>query len=215
MLCKGAIFDMDGILFDTERLYQETWKELADERGIDLGTDYTKTITGTSGEHMRQIVSRFYQVEDSSIIIEECLKRMRKKLSVCVPLKAGVQEILEFFRERDVRIAVASSSFREEIEGNLKKSGLESYFEKVISGTELEHGKPAPDIFLYAANALGLKPEECYVFEDSSNGVRAGHAAGCVTIMIPDLIEPTSEITALCSKVCSDFYQVRKIIENE
>lgn len=212
MRCKGAIFDMDGILFDTERVYQETWRELADERGIDLGPTFTKTITGTSGEHMQQIIKNYYQTERAAEVIEECLRRVREKLSVHVPIKAGVPEILEHFRKNGIKTAVASSSYMDQIEANLKTSGLVDYFTVVVSGTELEHGKPAPDIFLHAAHMLGLRPEECYVFEDSANGVRAGYAAGCVTVMIPDLIEPKEEIVSLCSKVCTDFYQVMSTV---
>ena len=111
-------------------------------------------------------------------------------------------------------MAVASSSLKHQLDANLIKSGLIDYFDEVVSGTELKHGKPAPDIFLHAADMLGYKPEECYVFEDSANGIRAGHAAGCVTVMIPDLIAPTPEIESLCTKVCSDFYQVKDDIIN-
>lgn len=209
MACKGAIFDMDGILFDTEKVYQETWRELAQERGIDLGDTFTKTITGTSGKHMQDIIEQYYQTADGLPIIEECMKRVRQKLDVHVPVKKGVPEILEYFRGQGVKMAVASSSFKNQIQANLTKSGLAEYFDEVISGTELKRGKPAPDIFIHAAECLGYAPDECYVFEDSANGIRAGHAAGCVTIMIPDLIEPTEEIVSLCAKVCRDFFEVK------
>lgn len=122
---------------------------------------------------------------------------MREKLSVHVPVKAGVHEILDFFKKQGVHMAVASSSLKEQIEANLIKSGIRDYFTEIVSGTEVEHGKPAPDIFLYATKKIGYAPEECYVFEDSKNGVKAAHAAGCKTIMIPDLIEPIPAIVPL------------------
>ena len=107
----GAIFDMDGVLFDTERVYQQTWHELAGERQINLGSGFLKAITGTNGERMRRVVEEYYQVSDGLAVMEECMKRMREKLAAHIPVKDGVPEILHFFREQGVRMAVASSSW--------------------------------------------------------------------------------------------------------
>lgn len=96
------------------------------------------------------------------------------------------------------------------IENNLRVAGIEDYFTAVVSGSQVEHGKPAPDIFLYAAERLCLAPEDCYVFEDSFNGIRAGVAAGCFTIMIPDLFEPTDEIRQLVAGVYKNFEEVQQ-----
>lgn len=206
----GAIFDMDGVLFDTERIYQQTWHELAEERGIKLGGGFLKAITGTNGDRMRRLVETYYQASDGTAIVEECMKRMREKLSASVPVKIGVREILGFFREHGVEMAVASSSFPQQIEANLQKAGIREYFDAVVSGMEVKHGKPAPDIFLCAAEQIGCRPEECFVFEDSENGIRAGHAAGCITVMIPDLIEPSDAIRPYCFRICRDFFEVRE-----
>ena len=210
----GAIFDMDGVLFDTERIYQQTWHELAEEQGIKLGSGFLRAITGTNGERMRRVVEEHYQVSDGAAVAEECMKRMQEKLSECVPVKDGVREILAFFRERGVRMAVASSSSHEQIEANLAGAGIRAYFEAVVSGTEVEQGKPAPDIFLRAAEQIGCRPEECFVFEDSENGVRAGHGAGCITVMIPDLIEPSDQVRPYCSWICRDFFEVRERVNS-
>lgn len=214
MKCKGVIFDMDGVLFDTERVYQETWHEIAAERQMVLDSGFLKAITGTSGATMLKVVEQFYHVSDGAEIISQCMKRIQEKLSVHVPLKKGVREILEFFREENMRIAIASSSSREQIESNLGMTGLCGYFDEIVSGREVAHGKPAPDIFLRAAEMIGCRPEECFVFEDSANGVKAGNAAGCVTIMVPDLIAPSPEIEAYCSKICPDLGQAMEEIKN-
>lgn len=213
MKFKAAIFDMDGVLFDTERLYQETWKELAMERNISLGDSFLMAISGTNGSFMKRTIEKYYQVSDGTEIMETCMVRMRQKLEAHVPVKKGVYEILEYLHGIGMRIAVASSSSVMQIEANLRRSGIRDYFAEIVSGTEVEHGKPSPDIFLLAAKRLGFRSEECLVFEDSENGVKAGHQAGCFTIMIPDLIEPGEEMRALCSEIYPDFLKVREEIE--
>lgn len=204
---------MDGVLFDTERLYQETWKELAGERSIRLEDCFLMAISGTNGIYMKQVIEQYYHVSDGTAIMEECMERMQKKLAEHVPVKKGVFEILEYFHSFGMRLAVASSSSEKQIEANLLKSGIRNYFSQIVSGAEVTYGKPSPDIFLLAAEKIGCRPEECLVFEDSENGVKAGHQAGCFTIMIPDLIEPNDETKALCSKVYPDFLRVREEME--
>lgn len=215
MKYKGAIFDMDGVLFDTERLYQETWKELAEERGIRLDDEFAMAVSGTNGGYMKRVIEQYYQVPDGSVIVEECMKRMEEKLEEHVPVKKGVREILEYYWQIGMRLAVASSSSIKRIEANLIKSGIRKYFSEIVSGTEVKRGKPCPDIFILAARKIDCKLEECLVFEDSENGVRAGHAAGCFTVMIPDLIEPSAEIMQMCSKIYPDFIRVRLELEKD
>lgn len=211
---KGAIFDMDGFLFDTERVYQQTWQELAQERNVELGSDFPRAISGTNGKYMCRVIEAYYHVADGSAIMEECMERIREKLSVHVPVKKGVHEILEFFQKKGLRMAVASSSTAEQIASNLKKAGIRRYFDAVVSGTEVRCGKPEPDIFLLVAERIGCEPGQCFVFEDSENGIKAGHAAGCVTVMVPDLFEASPGILPYCAKICQDFLQAEKEIRD-
>ena len=213
MIYRGAIFDMDGVLFDTERVYQQTWSEIARECGVILEKDFVHAISGTNGKRMNAVLEEYYHVEDGAIIANECMKRMREKLISDVPVKTGAYEILRFFREQEVKIAVASSSSSKQIRFNLQKADMEQFFDEIISGTEVKKGKPEPDIFQYAARKLGCEPKMCYVFEDSENGVKAGYAAGCRTIMVPDLTEPTEEIKKYCSDISEDLLQALKKIE--
>ena len=113
----------------------------------------------------------------------------------------GACEILTYLAERGVKLAVASGSPKSIIETNLLCSGITSCFDVVISGFEVANGKPAPDIFFAAAAKLGFLPEDCYVFEDSINGALAGIAAGCTTVMIPDLMNPTPELVQKCAGI--------------
>ncbi len=213
MQYKGAIFDMDGVLFDTERIYQETWQEIAARQDITLDGSFLRAISGTNGAYMCRVIEKYYHVPDGKDIMERCMEQVRQKLSVYVPMKKGVRDILDYFRKNDIGIAVASSSAVQQIEANLQMSGIRDYFSVIVSGLEVNQGKPEPDIFLLAAKRLHCAPEECFVFEDSENGIRAGYAAGCFTVMVPDLLEASSEIQPYCRKICSDLEQaVREII---
>ena len=212
MKYKGAIFDMDGLLFDTELVFQQLWQEIAGERGVVLGDDFVKAISGTNGKYMCGVIENYYHVPDGTAIMNECMGRMRERLSAHVPVKKGVHEILDFFQKKGIRMAVASSSSIEQIKSNLKLAGIQGYFAAIVSGAEVKCGKPAPDIFLCAAERIGCGPEQCFVFEDSENGIRAGRAAGCITVMVPDLIEASSDILPYCRFVCRDLLQAKEEI---
>lgn len=203
MRCRGAIFDMDGLLFDTEKIFQETWQEIADENNVELAPCFAREISGSGGEHMRKMVEKHYGVPDGSSLAKECMARVRQKLTVNVPKKPGVDEILRYFRREGVKIAVASSSPRTQIENNLKKADIHKYMDIIVSGEEVACGKPFPDIFLEAAKQMGCAPQECYVFEDSENGIKAGVAAGCRTIMVPDLFDPSDTVREMCTGIYS------------
>ncbi len=211
-MLKGAIFDMDGLMFDTEQIWQKNWKLIADEMGVTLAEEFKYNICGTSGALMNSVIEKYYGVEDGSGIAADCKKRVHDDLMESTPEKPGVHEILEFFRDAGVRIAVASSSSVEQIRRNLQNTNTEDFIEVIVSGTELKRGKPEPDIFLTAAGKLGIDPRECYVFEDAFNGVKAGHAAGCCTIMIPDQMQPTEEIRALADAVCASLFEARDLL---
>lgn len=196
---KGAIFDMDGLLLDTERIWQEVWQEIASVRGVELGPGFARAISGTSGRKAAEVCAQYYRtdVETGDEIYHQSLRLGTEKLRVNVPRKPGSEEILSGLKKMGFRIAVASSSPMELIRSNLALAGLDSYEDVFVSGVGLPHGKPAPDIFLKAADEIELEPQECYVFEDSFNGIRAGHAAGCASVMIPDLMRPDEEMRRL------------------
>lgn len=209
---RGAIFDMDGLLLDTERLYRESWVETAKEFGQTPVPEFPAAVSGSNGEVMRQIVHRYYPVVDAQAFIQNCIDRVDRILDrEGAPEKPGARVLLGFLRARGMKIAVASSSARERILANLRRAGIAAAFDAVVSGQEVERGKPEPDIFQLAAHRLGFPPEECYVFEDSVNGVRAGMAAGCTTVMIPDQVPPTEGLKV--SQVCKDLREVMTLME--
>ena len=198
---QGAIFDMDGLLFDTERMYRDSWKQSAQQFGLVHNPDFPRAVCGSSGAHMREIISQYYPQIDAKAFADDCILRVERELETHVPEKTGVRDILQYFKQHGVRVAVASSSKRATVLHNLKQADILSYFDAVVSGDQVTHGKPAPDIFLLAAQQIGCEPENCYVFEDGTNGIRAGAAAGCTTIMIPDLTQPNEQLEQLCAGI--------------
>lgn len=198
---QGAIFDMDGLLFDTERMYRDSWKQSAQQFGLVHNPDFPRTVCGSSGAHMREIILQYYPQVDAKAFADDCILRVERELETHVPEKTGVRDILQYFKQHGVRVAVASSSKRATVLHNLKQADILSYFDAVVSGDQVTHGKPAPDIFLLAAQQIGCEPENCYVFEDGTNGIRAGVAAGCTTIMIPDLTPPNAQLEQLCAGI--------------
>lgn len=210
---KGAIFDMDGLLFDTERLFRDGWNEMARKFGQVPDPNFSVAVAGTSGAGQRKVIHRFYPEVDAFAFQEGCIAYVARILEEGPPKKPGMEEILSFFRNQSIRMAVASSSRRTMIWDNLRRAGIEAYFDAVISGDEVSRGKPEPDIFLLAAQRLGCVPEDCYVFEDGINGVRAGIAAGCATVMIPDLFPPTEELRKGCAGIYPNLLEAIHAIE--
>ena len=209
---RGAIFDMDGLLFDTERLYQESWEVMAGQFGQVHNPEFPTAVAGTSGAGMAAVVQKYYPEVDSQAFIAGCLDRAAAIIQANLPEKPGVREILSFLRDHGVPAAVASSSARELVESNLRRAGILDYFDAVVSGQEVSRSKPDPDIFLLAAERIGIPPEDCYVFEDGINGARAGVAAGCATVMIPDLMQPTEDLRQNCAGIYQNLLEARNAI---
>lgn len=203
--------DMDGLLLDPGQVYQENWMETARRFGQVPVPAFATAVSGTTGEEQRRVIRRHYPDVDPLAFQRDCISRVDGILNrQCAPEKPGAREILEFFRARGGRTAVTSSG-RDRIWSNLRQRGLEDLFDAVVSGQEAAHGEPEPDIFLLAAKQIGCVPEECCVFEDSLNGVRAGMAAGCVTVTVPDLVRPTGDLAV--HKICASLNEARALIE--
>lgn len=198
---KGAIFDHDGLMFDTEKIWQSNWQKEAAHMGITLPEEFKHEICGTSGERMNAVVCKYYHLQDGSELIQRVIENVRNDEMIHLDEKPGLRKILELFKEHGVKMAVASSSPVSMLEKNLNNDGIRNYFSAVVSGQQVAHGKPAPDVFLLAADQIGIDPKDCYVFEDAFNGVHAGHNAGCTTIMIPDMSQPDEEIRSIADGI--------------
>ena len=198
---SGAIFDMDGLLFDTEKVYKAAWASTANFYGKARGEEIAVAVSGTGDEVCRRTIHEFYPDVEVEEFFMRVVNTAQKNFENGVEMMAGVEEILQLFKERGVKMAVASSSPKWIVERNLANAGISKYFDAVVDSKKIARGKPEPDIFLKAAELLNLAPENCYVFEDSYNGIRGAAAAGCLPIMIPDTSPATDEMKKLCGGI--------------
>lgn len=194
-MIEAIIFDKDGVLFDTERLSSQTWEDFNADSDFKVEDDFCDAIRGCNLDGIRTIFYEMYgPLKDFDYVW-----RRHKELMVAaiekngVPLKPNVVNVISALSKK-FPLAVASSANGEFGSRNLKSAGLYDFFSVHIFGTDVEKSKPFPDIFLMAAEKLGKKPENCLVCEDSINGIVAAFRAGCIPVMIPDLMEPTEEI---------------------
>lgn len=213
---KAVIFDMDGVIFDSEQAVYHGWLELADKYHlIDIEKIYRKCI-GVNSEMTRQIFLDYYG-EDfpyDEYKAEQSKKYHERYDNGRLPMKPGIEELLISLKKKQYWIAIASSTRTELVEEQIKNAGLREYFDVIIGGDMVKKSKPEPDIFLKAAECLGVLPEEIYVIEDSYNGIRAAFAGKMIPIMVPDMLEPDSEMREKAKYICKDLYEVRELLEN-
>lgn len=174
-MVKAVIFDMDGLMFDTERLWDTLWEPACKELGLPLPPDMAKFQAGgrgLAGDNLRRHVAQ-YIPGDPQKVLDKVWQLADERFAQGVPCKPGLKELLSTLEDLGMPRIVASSSPRNMIEMNLQTSGTTRYFHDVVSGTEVARSKPAPDTFLLAAEKLHTDPKDCLVLEDSFNGVRA------------------------------------------
>lgn len=210
------IFDMDGLMFDTEMLSFISSKQAVGMYGYDIDSEfYIKTI-GSTEERTKEIYyshfGRKFPAEDVRV---ERLKIMGDIMGKNgVPVKPGLYELLEYLKILGVKKAVATSTQRERALFMLKSAGVDIYFDYILCGDEISNSKPHPEIFLKAAQKLGCKPEDCVVLEDSEVGIMAAHRAGMLPFMIPDMIMPGEETKRIVYKQLKSLSEFKSYIED-
>ena len=213
-MIKGVIFDMDGLMFDTERIWATLWEPALAGLGLSYKEGLDEAARGTAGDSMRAVLRRFYGPDcDPDRIIEALHEQGVIAFQAPPPKKPGLDELLAWLEQRHIPMVVASSSRMASILRHLNNWHMTDHFKALISGEQFSASKPDPEIFLTAAKALGTVPAETLVLEDSYNGVRAGAAGGFVTVMVPDLAPADDEMRSLYTAECRDLFEVKKLLE--
>ena len=209
-MIDGVIFDMDGTMFDTERMWATFWEPALAALGLPYREGLAEAARGTAGVTTRNVVRQFYGPDCDAEAIVDSLHRVADEVffSAPVPKKPGLDALLAWLKARHIPMAVASSSREAMIRHNLDVWGLTQDFKAIVSGQHVAHSKPDPEIFLLTARKLGVEPARCLVLEDSYNGVRAGAAGGFVTVMVPDLVPADDEMKRLYTMECASLEEV-------
>jgi len=212
--CPSAVvFDMDGTLHDTEVVYHASLKRAVAAVGYAVTDAFCHSLIGIPGRECDVILREHL----GSAFPYDQYDRLRAAyindaLDTAVPVKTGAVELLQVLSRSGMKLAVATSATRRSAERSLGRSGLVTYFPVVVTRDDVARGKPHPDLFVLAAERLGVQPEDCLAVEDSLHGIRAAHAAGMMPVMVPDLLTPTEEIRALCVRIALDLHEVNALL---
>jgi len=211
----NVIFDMDGLMFDTEKVFIDAWDYAGEKIGIGkAGYMVFKTLGMNivmSREIWKEEFGDRYDQEELRKYTKEFLSQYYEENKV--PVKPGLYVLLEYLKNENAKLAVASSSPKWEVEKHLKDAGIRDYFSVIVCGDMVKKSKPEPEIYLKACDMLEVKPEDCFALEDSKNGLLSAYRAGCKPIMVPDLWQPDEEILQVIKAKYSDLEQVKMAFE--
>ena len=214
---KTVIFDLDGVIFDSEQVVRRGWQYAAQKLQLgDVDSLFLQCV-GTNHIFTEQLLQKTF---DAQFSYEEFRKYTREYFyqytgAYGLPVKPGVKELMEYLKTEGYRIGLASSSTLQYILNGLRQAELIHYFDVIVSGENLQRSKPEPDIYLQACKKIGVIPAEAYAIEDSYNGIRSASRAGMQPIMVPDLLPTTAEMQALCRCICQDLFAVKEWLAAE
>lgn len=217
MKIRGVISDMDGVILDSEKLYVRFWCEAGNFYGYPMQPEHALGIRSMARPYaIEKLQGWFGEDFDYDLVRNKRVELMDAYVNEHgIDAKPGAQELLSCLKEQGFLVALATATAKDRAEAYLERLDLLQYFDVVASARMVAHGKPEPDIYLYAADQLGLKPQECLALEDSPNGVRSAHAAGCKTILVPDLDDPSGQLEGLLDGVADGLLDVIKFLTVE
>ena len=218
MEIKAVLFDMDGLMFDTESLSTEAFINSAKAQGYNMTKEETLKVLGFTKANIYQFWIDYFQGTnvDGKKLVDDHYEYIENVLYTVGPEKMPyVEELLKYLKENNYKIAVASSSDTADIKNNLEKTKLEKYIDEIASGAEVENGKPAPDVFLLAAERLDVDPKDCLILEDSKAGVKAGKASGAMVFMVPDMFTVDKECEDTADRILTNLGEVIEILEGK
>lgn len=216
-MIKGVITDMDGVMLDTEKLYVRFWCEAARCYGYPMEREHALGIRSLARQFAVEKLQGWFGSEFDYDLVRNKRKELMDRYVAAngVEAKQGAKELLQWLKQSGCSVALATATPVERATEYLKQTELLPYFDEICSAREVRHGKPEPDIYLLAAKRLGLPPEECMALEDSQNGVRSAAAAGCKTVLVPDLDNPENELQGCMFTVAKSFDEVKRLIMRE
>lgn len=213
-LIAAVLLDMDGTLVDTERVYLESLTEVLNGFGLPDATKTCESMIGLPGpECQALLVARYGETLPLAEINRAFVEKRDVRFAQGLPVKPGTSELLDRLADANCPVAVVTSSSRKTADLHLTLAGIRDRFGTILTRDDVAHGKPAPDLYLLAADRLGVPPRNCIAVEDSSVGVTAAFTAGAITLMVPDLLQPDDATRGKCAAVLPDLNAVRSLLE--
>ena len=213
-MIKNIVFDMDGVLLDTEAVFMRCWKKLGEELHLPNVEETARKCIGITVTQTEALFQKEYGEKSpcESYVGAANAIFYRQEAEQGIPEKPGVHELFAYLKEQNYRIGLASSTQQQAVYRQMKAAGIFDDFDVIVCGDMVTKSKPNPDIYLKACELMKVDPKECYAVEDSYNGIRAAHAAGMKAIMVPDLLEPTPEILELTDQKFNSLMELQKFL---
>lgn len=213
-MIKAVIFDMDGVLIDTEKHYNAAWCEAARSAGFDFTEQHALLLRSLDARLAAKLMKDIFGESFDYFAIREIRRKLvaERLAKYGLEKKPGLDELLDFLREKGIKTAVATATPIELTYQHLETIGVKNRFDRIVSAKQVPNGKPAPDVYLYACEQINEMPKNCIAVEDSPNGIKSAYAAGCRPVMVPDLTQPDEELAPMLYGVAKTLTDIRELI---